>query len=626
MQGEKINTWCGHGAIFAIDNVNYGFTGIFDGKGHTIYNANSNIFGKVSVDGVIKNLGIYTDNFGDYGALAAILSGTVENCYVRVSMLNQQPNVGAVCYRAIGAVSLSNVVVDVVEYDKMAWFNKGTANEKFIEGHVATFIFGAGSVPEVSNVFVVSPNKEDILCQNGSFKGTVNHYGREDEKSFATLSTASGYWTDKGDVKIFKSAIGWNLTKLGVVAKDDFDYNTNGELSWTAVPNASGYTVVVDGVEFSTGINSLDNVPNGAIVKVKACGNRTTFRDGEYSVEYTCVGVAEGSLAGFDHEVYEKLVEPDKTSGMYALQYQPQALGIEYLESYSGANGVLKVVNTLNQYGCGYFIINLPKAATGNKITIKMMVMDSPAGFKFRNIGAGSGDAPYIGGTSGQYSGNKDILYTKGAWMYLVLDISEQAYAGKDKFELAMWQGPQGASYTIYFDEVYDGEYSLKDKLASGLTGSKLADFSSADYEGMITTNTNSKAGSITTEYLDSYQGESGVLKVTITTSSSQWWYTGFVLNLVKNTTSNKVTIRMMKDGRIPGFKVQNADTGADLVNLTYETANSKLNQWFDLTVDLTSQTSKDKIAFHGWEDPAPAEAKTYTYYFAVICDGTSIA
>ena len=262
MQGEKINTWCGHGAIFEIDNVNYGFKGIFDGKGHTVYNANSNIFGKVSVDGVIKNLGIYTDNFGDYGALATILSGTVENCYVRVSMLNQQPNVGAICYRAIGAVSLNNVVVDVVNYDKMAWFNKGTADEKFIEGHVATLIFGAGSVPEVSNVFVISPNKEDILCQNGSFKGTVNHFGRNDEKTFATLSTASGYWTDEGDVKVFKSAIGWNLTKLGVVSKDDFEYNTNGELSWTAVPNASGYTVIVDGVEYDTGVNSLEDVPN----------------------------------------------------------------------------------------------------------------------------------------------------------------------------------------------------------------------------------------------------------------------------------------------------------------------------------------------------------------------------
>lgn len=630
MNGEKINYWCGHGAIYAIDNVYNGFKGIFDGKGHTIYNAGSNIFGKVSIDGVIKNLGVYSGVISEYGAIAAILSGKVENCYVKTNLTAQKPNTGSICYRAIGSVNFTNVIVDVTDYDKMSWFNKGTENERFLDGHVGTFVYSAGSAPEVSNVFVISPSKEDILCASGSFKGTITHFGRAEDKSFATFITSSGYWTKDKSVMVFKSSLGWDLTKLATVDKTSFEY-FDGDLSWDAVANANGYEVVVNGKAITTLTNRLDDVPNAARVMVRALGDKVNYRDGEFSAEYTCINLSENSLAGFDHEIYEQLVEPDKSTGITALQYCPENLDVEYLESYKGETGVIKVTAMMNKtaYGsAGYFIVNLPKAATGNKITVKMMVMDAPAGFKLRNIGSISGDNAYIGGTSGQYAGDHTIQYTSGAWLYLVIDISEQRYAGKDKIEFALWGGNDVAykSYTIYFGEVYDGEYSLQAELAVGLTGNALADYSSESYESMITANPNSKAGAITTEYLESYQGENGVLKVTVKPNATQWWSSGFVINLVKATTSGKVTVRMMKDLSVPGFKVQNADTGADLVNLTYELANTTLNQWIDVTIDLSTQTSKDRIAIHGWEGAEPATDKVYTYYFAIVCDGTTIS
>ncbi len=85
-------------AVYNEATVQEGFTGIFDGKGHKIYNANfeyntTGLFGNVSKGAVVKNTGVMGTIYGyiNNRILCKNFMGTLENCYFDISATNTDP-------------------------------------------------------------------------------------------------------------------------------------------------------------------------------------------------------------------------------------------------------------------------------------------------------------------------------------------------------------------------------------------------------------------------------------------------------------------------------------------------------------------------------------------------------
>jgi len=139
-----------------------GFTGIFDGNGHTIRNltidvnqdSHSGLFALISYDGVVKNLNL--DNFyidiglpeygGIAGTLAATNKGTVENCHSN-GFVKASYNIGG-----------------------LTGVNWGDISESTFTGNVICRSFGGGLVGRsIRGTILDSSSFADIQSSNDAF-------------------------------------------------------------------------------------------------------------------------------------------------------------------------------------------------------------------------------------------------------------------------------------------------------------------------------------------------------------------------------------------------------------------------------------------------------------------------
>ena len=168
----------------------YGWSGVLDGRGYTIYNFTtgySGMFGHLSSCGVIKNVGlICNDIVGKRsGVIGNYINGTIDNVYIELkacSDTNEHALIGSVLLKG----TITNTLV-VYSGDSTASF-KGViayatdSNAAFkFENVYAIFngtaaVFGTGNASKVSGTYGVYASIADLLAANESFDGYNTGY------------------------------------------------------------------------------------------------------------------------------------------------------------------------------------------------------------------------------------------------------------------------------------------------------------------------------------------------------------------------------------------------------------------------------------------------------------------
>ena len=611
MTGVKINYHVGNdGALYAVTRDDIGFKGIFDGQGYTIYNAKNNVFGRVSKDGIIKNVGFYSDNEIDYGQVAVLFAGTLENVFVHadLSFAKKYENVteppesklhyASIAYRTLGEAVFKNVVVEVANI------------HEWVE---CTFVYDTDKFPPTAeNVYVISPSSNDLLTyHNYSYKGEIIRYSlAQTGKDFAKLDKKSGYWQDGLENYKFKTSTAFELDPVGIPDVSTFAVDGNGTLTWGAVANADGYRLLINGETFvETATNSYAGFDQGT-VKILAKGNGLSYRNGLFSEEFVSLKPAKGYLADFSSIGYQGTVLAlPITAGAGTCNIKE----VTWLQDgfNSVTENVLKVTPTKATWYYG-FKLKLPKSAT-SKIEIKLYVEYAGTdnlGFYFDNP-----DVDYAGSdATGHLShvGN----FAKNSWGTYTIDYS--SVTKKDEVNIVAFDNGSAQTATFYIAYVKDVD------LASTLESGYLADFSSNDYESLVgSLPITAGAGSCNiTENAWLQNGFNGVtenvLKVTPTKAV---WYYGFKLKLPKATTS-KIEIKLYVEYAgtdTLSFYFDNPDVeyaGSDVAGHLSHVGNFVKNSWVTYTVDYTSVTAKDEVNIVAFDN---GSAQTATFYVAYV-------
>ena len=605
-------------ALFNTPYSEYGFSGIFDGKGYTIYNATTNIFGRVSDTGIIKNTSFVSDINVQYGIVAVLFSGTMENCYISTTMNAQEDNSAPICYRTVGKATLRNVVINVTEFNSTAI-------------NVSTLISNANEMPTIENVYVLSPTKDNPVVNSGILKGSITQYATSDKKDFLFLDKSSDLWVLVDDVYVFESSKYFNLEKLGVVDKQTIVVSTDGVASWVAVENASGYIVSVNGIEEYVDTNSINGIKNCDILKIKAMGDGTEYRNGEFSSEYVYIKVENPYLADYSSAIYESLIRANThNGGAYATDIEA-----EYVAEYKGEKNVLKITSTLNANNTADFILKLPKGRTGNGVTFRYIFGEQscePGGRQILNVDS-----------TRQYMLGGNFDFNKTTWTNIYVDLNNPPIVGdyiqttKDELGFGLWGGTVGEKVIIYISMVLDGQYSdeqinemILSSVKESLLENYLADYSSTIYESLIRANTNNGdnyVADIEAEYVAEYKGEKNVLKITSTLNANNT--ADFILKLPKGRTGDGVTFRYIfgeESCEPAGRVILNVDALRQYVSSDEIKFNK--NEWSNIYVDLTKpyfageecvQTTKDELGFGFWQGVV---GEKVVIYIAWVYDG----
>lgn len=319
-------------------------------------------------------------------------------------------------------------------------------------------------------------------------------------------------------------------------------------------------------------------------------------------------------LADFSDDAYTQLAITDT----YGNNHVATSVTAERLETFDNTTNVLKVTTVSNSSSFGDFTLVLPKKMGSNGYTIRFMVQSTE-----NNVLRILKPRTEIEKIWEVY--NDGLTAIIGSWQEMHVN-----YTGDYKQEITFQiYGTAGATSVFYIDYVADGncveEMSTARKqasliaLASALTGDYLADFSSAAYVYTIDYSSGQKAESITAEYLSSYNGESGVVKVTTKMNSVNWGPVKVVLP--KPSTSGTVTVRYMVETGATSMWFTKPGTG-NTVTAAQGTANVTATTTWQ-TVALDYSENKDCIELLFANSPQGTSA---VVYFAWIREGNCVS
>lgn len=519
------------------NKAEYGFKGIFDGQGYAIYNATDDIFGRVSSEGVVKNTAFYSTQPVEMSLISGIFAGRLENVYVCADLSEvARDHYTGVSFRTIEGAVFENVVVEIT--------NKRDSVKSTIIHDAAT-----GGAPTLINVYLISPSAKDPTTETNNIQPI--HYAATDaNKDFNNLDKSSGYWKNANGVFRFGSCEYFSLERLSTPNQNTFTIEENKVLSWMAVENANGYTVLINGVKQEVQSNSITGISNGMIISIQAKGDGVTFRDSAYSENFIYLEVAGNYLADFSAEAYTQMVVKP-TESEYII---PASLTANYVENVTDSKGAtaknaMKVTLVTNNHtvGIGDFDIKLPKATTQTTVTLRFMVSsESTEGLAFRAM-----NATRASGAKEFTSMQKDVWHTVTYTYTADMDCL--------KFRICDIKGATGV---IYFDCIMDGDCVeelenelLQDVLAElkqDLEEGCLADFSSQLYSNIFVSDASYGPSSMIAQYVENLEDGSGnvaknALKLTITSPQvGATTQANFKLYLPKSMTNGTHQMRMM--------------------------------------------------------------------------------
>ncbi len=309
--------------------------------------------------------------------------------------------------------------------------------------------------------------------------------------------------------------------------------------------------------------------------------------------------LTDGYIAQFDNGLYEDLVST--VSGSY--YWEDSSLKAEILDEFEGEQGVLKVTgiaNTSNNQG--WFKIRLPKPHSGS-YTVRSYFATTDR-VALNSIFGG------VNGETGSYDKVLDTANYLDRWADHYVTTS-----GDTNYLFFAVANTGGARVEVYFSFVYDGQ-----KLNLATPEGYLATYDNADW-----TNTVSEVGGnyyfeggISTEYLESFQGETGVVKVTGKVNGVNG--SGHIKLDLPKAHSGKFTIR---------FYIAATTKNAGLIGFVQDTSGTRVTGgfWYDSSVPangvwhtkvITTSTDTSAVYF----EAGNGQNAELEVYFAFIMDG----
>lgn len=259
-----------------------GFTGTFDGQGHTLFNGQyraGGLFGAVADTGVVRNVGISgakiaVDTSAFNGILGYNFYGALTNVYVNVHFFRESGAAiqGHHSVLAFYMNAAENALTDVVVY--------ATLDEASAEaGSPCALVHWTGGTQKCSNVYMVS----DIPLTDGgsgAFSGVTRYTLNEVRTGSASFKGFSDdYWNTSGDIPTFKTSDDVSFEDVVTFTLDKTTVQLSVvELADVGTTYTLTATLIVNGtnVEAAFGWSSSDDgivaVRDGAITAI-AVGN-----------------------------------------------------------------------------------------------------------------------------------------------------------------------------------------------------------------------------------------------------------------------------------------------------------------------------------------------------------------
>ena len=350
-------------------------------------------------------------------------------------------------------------------------------------------------------------------------------------------------------------------------------------------------------------------------------------------------------LADFANDSYVDLVEVSTRASRTALE-----LNAERLESFMGENDVLKVTTTNNLNGIADFVINLPKACV-NGMTVKFMVENisaktmywfNPSNFT-EDKSIDDNALVFVGTGAGTQ---------EGVWQTIYINYSASQEV-KDVLDVMLAGGESKGTNTVYFAFVMDGDQretvkqaeltkrktnleEVKSELSLGLATNQLASFDSEKYVDFVTM-MHGYNDRLKVEYLPDYQGETGVIKLTVehnkfhSVNSSD---AAIMIDLVKALSegstakfSVKYRFEKLSSGALPAA-VEFRQTDVYGTMLTPKVTNSggelTVNEgaWRTANVTTAGQDKNSLVLYTYFS----GSSNGYVLYISEITDGTNLS
>jgi len=351
-----------------------------------------------------------------------------------------------------------------------------------------------------------------------------------------------------------------------------------------------------------------------------------------------------GYLADFESAEYAKLVERT----VRATTRSAMQINAEVLDSYKGENSVLKVTTTNNLSGIADFAIYLPKACTSG-MTVKFMVENMAAKTMYwldpgNSVEKSIDDNAlvFVGVGSGS---------SEGVWQTMYINYASSSV--KDVLEILLAGGAFKGTNTVYFSFIMDGDQretiksaeltarktalsAVKTQMSDSLATNQLASFDSEAYKNFVMM-MHGYNDRLTVEYLSEYEGETGVLKLTVEHNkfhSENSSDAAIMIDLVKALSegasanfSVKYRFEQLNSGALPAaVEFRQTDVYGTMLTPKVTNAGGELSvsagSWKTANAS-TNGLNKDSLVLYTYFGSG---SSGYVLYLSEITDGTSLA
>ncbi|MBE5750343.1 MAG: MBL fold metallo-hydrolase [Clostridiales bacterium] len=397
--------------------------------------------------------------------------------------------------------------------------------------------------------------------------------------------------------------------------------------------------VPIDNAIWSSSDSSIISVDNGVVTAHKVDSAEITVKNAGKTATCTVTAVAEqNAIVSFSGKASEKIVR-DVPTEVRPSRRSGGLVEAEWLDSYKGANGVVKVTSkagTTAPYVADVRI-ELPVAIDKSSgVTVRYMIEKHDAPWFSFYDGSSDGTYEYLK----HVAENKLIAESqKGLWKTIYVPFTSVS-DDNQALNILIQQGSALFEHVIYFDVIESGDttsnYGIMDTygdianpLKEKLTTPYLADFSDDTYERLIIDDTYAKghiAEKIVAERLESYDGVKNVMKITTYNSNSPSYFGDFTMVLPKAMTeSNDST-----EGYTIRFKIGSTTSNGPLRLLIprsevskikeYNPASSYVGQWIEVFVPYTGDY-KNEVTFQIYGNANGENV----FYIDYVADGSCV-
>lgn len=387
----------------------------------------------------------------------------------------------------------------------------------------------------------------------------------------------------------------------------------NGALTWTAVDGVSDYVVKINDTEYnvSSATSHLFTPKEGQnyVIKVKAKGDGVSY-DSAYGKGIAIRGkeIPLGYIADFSDETYEYDFINIVGANLIEAHYAADELTTEYMDSYEGANGVVKVGIKYNSDLRGSASLKLPSVLKYSSDTEKVIVkLRIEAEYMCNQLRISAyRDNGALGGNSMPIT----VVEQANEWLTVEMDRSMLDSGIGDSSEVSYLifsalnagEGAHGTFIYVYLDEitVVNGEViraQYKEELASKLSDGQVALFNDPKYLSFLRYDTG--VTNFSAEIVDDVKGEKGkVLHISATCAG----YSRMYLDLPKEISKTYFgleyrLVNKTANGAYPVFAPMFYNPlSAAPYSWDYGTADISADEWTTITLTTANYKGQSHI------------------------------